>query len=176
MENATDALLMAFAILIFIIALSVTLTSLSQAKSTADIVLFYSDRENFQPTLRDDAANVSNGGRTVTVDTVISTIYRCAREKFSVKIIEGANTYTFEYDVQKKEQIEENIENFIKEHTGTNYRETYVEVTTSGKVYIAGAGGTEVEDDVGTVIAGGDGTQLEHDVGKKIYITYEKIS
>lgn len=157
MENATDALLMAFAVLIFIIALSVTLTTLSQAKSTADIVLFYSDRENFQTPLKADPDNASYGGRIVGVDTVIATIARCAKEKFSVKIIDETNTYKFEYDVQTEGYIREEIDKFIKEHTGSNYRETYVEVTTSGTTYF-----------------GEDGTQLEEDVGKKIYITYQK--
>lgn len=158
MENGADALLMAFAVLIFIIALSVTFSSLAQAKSTADIVLFYSDRENFQTPLKDDAENVSNGGRTVGVDTVIATIARCAKEKFSVKIIDGDTTYIFEYDVQTQEQIKKQIEDFIVKHNGESYRETYVEVTTSG-----------------TTITGDDGTSLEQNVGKKIYITYQKV-
>ena len=158
MENATDALLIAFAILICIIALTVSLSTLSQAKSTADIVLFFSDRENFQVLLKDDPENVSGGGRTVNVDTVIATIARCAKEKFSVKIDDGNKTYLFEYDVQTNAEIKQMITKFIKEHQGERYRETYVEVTTSG-----------------TTITGSDGTSLEQNVGKKIYITYKKI-
>lgn len=161
MENATDALLIAFAVLVFIIALSVTLTTLVQAKSTADVVLFYSDRENFQTPLPNDADNFEDGGRTVNVDTVIATIARCAKEKFSVKIIDGTaeeNIYNFEYDIQTEEEIKLEVERFLKEYTGTAYRETYVEVTTSGVTYF-----------------GEDGTQLEEDVGKKIYITYKKV-
>lgn len=157
MENATDALLIGFAILIFIIALSISLNTLGQAKSTADIVLFYSDRENFQTPLKDDPLNVNEGGRTVEVDTVIATIARCAKEKFSVKIIDGAKEYIFEYDVQTEEDIKKEIADFIKNHSGQKYRETYVEVSTSG-----------------TTFSGEDGTQLEQNVGKKIYITYEK--
>lgn len=157
MENATQALLIAFAVFIFIIALSTSLTTLSQAKSTADVVLFYSDRENFQIPVKFDPEQYNDGGRNVTVDTVIATIARCAKEKFSVKIVDGANKFLFEYDVQSEEQIKSEIQRFIKEHTGTTYRETYVEVTTSG-----------------TTIIGEDGTQLEQNVGKKIYITYEK--
>ncbi len=160
MENATDALLIGFAVLIFIIALSVTFNSLSQAKSTADIVLFYSDRENFQTSLKADEEERNDGGRTVEIDTVVATIARCSKEKFSVKIIDEDNEdiYKFEYDVQTEEDIKKEIDRFIKEHTGASYRETYVEVTTSG-----------------TTITGEDGTQLEQNVGKKIYITYTKI-
>lgn len=160
MENASDALLMAFAVLIFIIALSVSLNTLSQAKTTADIVLFYSDRDNFQTNLKYDSVNYEDGGRTVGVDTVIATIYRCAKEKFSVKVIDGPNEndiYLFEYDTQTEKKINEQINKFIENHKGNNYRETYVEVTISGKTIIAE-----------------DGTQLEQDVGKKLYITYEK--
>ena len=87
MENGTDALLMAFAIFIFILALSVSLTTLTKAKSTADIVLFYSDRENFQPMMKYDKENYKDGGRNVDIDTVIATIVRCAKEKFTVKVI-----------------------------------------------------------------------------------------
>lgn len=159
MENATDALLMAFAVLVFVIALSVTLSTISTAKTTADIVLFYSDRENFQEPLPSDSDNFSDGGRLVNADTVIATIERCAKEKFSVKIIEDtSNVYIFEYDIQNEKEIEQEIKRFIKEHKGTTYRETYVEVTTSGTTY-----------------TGEDGTQLEEDVGKKIYITYKKV-
>lgn len=157
MENASDMLLIAFAVLIFIIALSVTLTTLTQAKSTADIVLFYSDRENFQTPLKADLDNASDGGRIVGVDTVIATIYRCAKEKFAVKIIDGSQIFDFEYDTQTEEKIQQEIQRFLKTHTGEKYRETYVEVTTSGTTYL-----------------GEDGTQLEEDVGKKIYITYKK--
>lgn len=160
MENAADALLIAFAVLIFIIALSVALNSLAQAKSTADIVLFYSDRENFQTPLPSDSDNFGDGGRVVGVDTVIATISRCAKEKFSVKIIDGINDiYKFEYDIQTEEEIKLEIERFISsDNKGTSYRETYVEVTTSGTTYL-----------------GEDGTQLEENVGKKIYITYKKM-
>ena len=48
MENGVQALMLAFAVLIFVIALSVTFTTFAQAKHTADVVLKYSDREYFQ--------------------------------------------------------------------------------------------------------------------------------
>lgn len=158
MENTSEALLMAFAVIIFVMALTLTLTTLSHAKSTADIVLFYSDRENFQPEVQYDKEEYKDGGRTVDVDTVIATIIRCSKEKFSVKIIDGpSEVYFLDYDIQKEEEIKSTIQEFIEKHKGDSYRETYVEVTTSGTTYI-----------------GEDGTQLEQNVGKKIYITYEK--
>lgn len=168
MENATDALLMVFAVLIFVVALSVTFSSLAQAKSTADVILYYSDRENFQMPLKDDAQNIQNGGRTVGVDTVIATISRCIKEKFAVKIIGDKNSYTkeyiFEYDANIygtstiKEGIEKKYQEFLENYNKDDkYIETYVEVTISGETY-----------------EGEDGTTLEENVGKKIYITYTK--
>ena len=173
MENATEALLMAFAVLIFVVALSVTFSSLAQAKSTADVVLYYSDRENFQTPIKDDKENIQNGGRTVGVDTVIATISRCVKEKFSVKIIGDKNSntkeYIFEYDANiykikypgittTKEGIEKEYEEFLKNYNKDDkYIETYVETTISGETYV-----------------GEDVTTLEEDVGKKIYITYTK--
>lgn len=161
MENAADALLMAFAVLVFVIALSVTFSTLAQAKSTADVVLYYSDRENFQPPVAYDKKEAEDGGRTVGVDTVIATIERCIKEKFTVRIIDEKE-YLFEYDTSSEKEIKENIRDFIGAHTGlhaTEFRETYVEVTTSGQTYV-----------------GEDGTQLEENVGKKIYITYERVN
>ena len=47
MENATDALKMAFAIFVFIISLSIVFSLISHAKETADKILFYSDKTNY---------------------------------------------------------------------------------------------------------------------------------
>lgn len=173
MENATEALLMAFAVLVFVIALSVTFSTLTQAKSTADVVLYYSDRENFQ-TLKDyKKEDYEDGGRTVGIDTVIATIARSTKEKFSVKIIgdgkSNTEEYIFEYDANiyksKYSNITDTMSGIKEEYTSflkncnmaDSYRETYVEITTSGKVY-----------------TGDDGTKLEENTGKKIYITFTK--
>ena len=86
MENAADALLMAFAVLVFVIALALAFSSLAQAKSTADVVLFFSDKTNFQELEEPDTVNYANGARTVEIDTVIATIERCIKEKFTVYI------------------------------------------------------------------------------------------
>lgn len=47
MENAADALKMAFGVLVFIVALTVLFFQLSQIKQTADTVLLYSDKTNY---------------------------------------------------------------------------------------------------------------------------------
>ena len=45
MENAVDALKMAGAVLMFVIALSVSIVAFGQVRQTADIILDYKDRE-----------------------------------------------------------------------------------------------------------------------------------
>lgn len=45
MENAVDALKIAFGVLVFVIALTVAFALLSQAKATSDIMLFASDKQ-----------------------------------------------------------------------------------------------------------------------------------
>lgn len=47
MENAADALKMAFAIFVFIMALSMVFSLISTIKETADEVLFITDKTNF---------------------------------------------------------------------------------------------------------------------------------
>ena len=47
MENASDALKMAGAVLIFIIALTIVFSLISQIKTTSDSVLFNSDKLNY---------------------------------------------------------------------------------------------------------------------------------
>lgn len=173
MDNSIQALLMAFAVLLFVIALTVTFSTLAQAKQTADIVLYYSDRENFQDLVKVNASNYEDGGRDVGVDTVITTVARCGKEKFSVKILnkDGSilkdnkgNEFVFEYDIMKTPEIKERISQFIEyindyssyQHNPLKFRETYVEAITSGRVF-----------------SGEDGTSLEEEIGKKLYITYK---
>ena len=45
MENAADALQMAAAVLIFVLALTIAINSFSQARQTAQLILDYNDRE-----------------------------------------------------------------------------------------------------------------------------------
>ena len=47
MENAADALKMAFAIFVFIVALSIVFSLIGKVKETADAVLANSDKTNY---------------------------------------------------------------------------------------------------------------------------------
>ena len=156
MENGIEALKLAFSVLLFVIALTVAFTTYSQAKHTGDIVLRYSDREYFQELQDYNKGEYEDGARTVDKNTVIATIARCIKEKFTVKIIDGSKIYNFEYDTKTTEDIKKEFKKFINECEKTYFKETYVETVVGGKVY-----------------QGEDGTKLEENANEKLYITYE---
>lgn len=82
MENASEALLMAFAVLIFVVALSLGISSFSLARQTTQSIVEMTDRE-FDYTYVDfDSENTS---RIVGIETVIPTLYRAYKENFIVR-------------------------------------------------------------------------------------------
>lgn len=175
MENAADALKIAFAVFVFVIAITLTFLTISQAKSTADVVLYHSDETNFYEYSYSKGNSEKN--RKVSVSEVIPTLYRYYKESIGITInLKNGESYTFdlnnsEYIVQEPGNIkskltseadrEENLGKFIdkillKLPVRTEFREEFVEIPISG-IYEYGSDGTEL------VISSG---------GKKVYITY----
>ncbi len=103
MENVTDALKMAGSVLLFVIALSVVIPVIGQAKSTADAVMQYSDRaadaitageegeDAFYYVSEDTTLGPPKKYRTVEVGDVIPTIYRSFAEDFKVVFLKSIN-------------------------------------------------------------------------------------
>lgn len=160
MENAVDALKIAFGVLVFVIALTVAFALLSQAKATSDIMLFASDKTNYY-TYSDEP---NEQGRIVGADVVISSLYRYYKESVVVRIVDGNNTEEFNTETdgglsqrERKKRVNEWINDNKNNLTGT-FLETFDEVKKSGE-YI-------VED---------DGSELTVQSGQtSIYITYTK--
>lgn len=126
MENAADALKMAFAVFVFIAALSIVFSLITKIKNTADTVLWYSDKTNYY----DWTEERTEDGRTVGEDTVIATLYTQAKEKVFIQIKDetGIITFTlFNTNSERNKYIEQNL------NTGTKiYKEKIVEITTGG--------------------------------------------
>ena len=83
MENAAEALKMAGAVMLFVLALSIILFSFSQARQSADTILDYRDRE----TGYIDAQNyyqMEGTEREVGLETVIPTIFRAYLENYKI--------------------------------------------------------------------------------------------
>lgn len=89
MENAADALKMAGAVLLFVLAISVAIVSFGQARETADTILDYKDRETvyIDGNLYYQATGTE---RTVGLETIIPTIYRAYIENYKI-VFEGLN-------------------------------------------------------------------------------------
>lgn len=134
MENASDALKMAFAIFVFIVALSIVFSLFSSIKETADTVLYYSDRTNYY----DWETGSQENGRIVGVDTIIATLKsgEGIRVKIKDKLIESS-------------EIEATIKDLIKNSSDKKYTENIIEINTGGE-YITAEDGTQVVIQPGT--------------------------
>ena len=89
MENAVDALKMAGAVLLFVLAISVAIVSFGQAREAADTILDYKDRE----TVYIDGNlyyKTTGTERTVGLETIIPTICRAYIENYKI-VFEGLN-------------------------------------------------------------------------------------
>ena len=162
MENAVDALKIAAAVLVFVIALTIAFALLSQAKATSDIMLFASDKTNYY-TYSENAKN--KNGRLVGADVVISSLYRYYKESVVVRVYDGTTLigdFNTETDGglsqrERKKRVNDWIETNSDILDGT-FLETFDEVKKSGEYIVAE-----------------DGSELTVQSGQtSIYITYTK--
>ncbi len=101
MENVADALKMAGAALIFIIAFSTTMIMFSQARSTTDKIVYSLEIDSFFPKVEALGTNVT---RIVGLETVIPTIYkyRSGDATLRVRILDedGHEHQVFDEDIE----------------------------------------------------------------------------
>lgn len=88
MENATDALKIAFAVMIFVMALTVSIVMFSQLNTTSKIVLSGSDITKFYE--YEEASNQKN--RVVGLETIIPTLYKYYKENYTVIFLKSDGT------------------------------------------------------------------------------------
>ena len=86
MENAVDALKIGFAVLVFTMALSLSMYMFTEAKTTADAVLHRTDETYY---MEYDQAQLDHGtiigtGRVVGLETIIPTLYKYRKENFII--------------------------------------------------------------------------------------------
>lgn len=95
MENATQALMIAFAVLIFVIALTVSIVAFNNAKDTADIILYTKDETNYYEYM--GSTGKADENRIIGLETIIPTLYKYYKENYTVVFKEGNyNTATGE--------------------------------------------------------------------------------
>lgn len=87
MENAVKALEMAFAVMVFVIALSVSMISFNKAKATSDVVLYAQDETNYYD--YEGATGKAAENRIVGIETIIPTLYKYYKENYTVVFRKG---------------------------------------------------------------------------------------
>ena len=97
MENAADALKMAGAVLLFVLALSIIILAFGQARESADTIIDYKDRETFYI----DSEYYYSGDtseRIVNLETVIPSVFRAYLENYKI-VFEGLQKPLYELKV-----------------------------------------------------------------------------
>lgn len=80
MENAADALQMAAAVLIFVLALSISINAFGEARQTSQIMVQYNDREYNYTYVEDNGSTE----RIVSLESIIPTVYKSYSENYKV--------------------------------------------------------------------------------------------
>lgn len=102
MENAAEALKMAGAVLIFVLAISITILSFGQVRETADIILDYKDRETFY--IDGDYYYKTTGTeRSVGLESVIPTVFRAYLENYKI-VFEGLESPIYKIKASVKNE------------------------------------------------------------------------
>ncbi len=141
MENAADALHMAFAMFIFVIAVSLAFATFSQAREVADVVLYYNDKTNFE----EYVAETVSSNRIVGLESIIPAVRKYIHENdgYSIEIVDGNTTrYVFDITEQNENGIitesqltkycEEKLKEIIKKYKNDTFTEKYSETIYSG--------------------------------------------
>lgn len=81
MENATDALKMGFAMLVFVMAVSTAIYALAKARETSDFVLAHTDPMQY---VEFTEAEGLERVRTVGLETIIPSLYKYYKEDYMV--------------------------------------------------------------------------------------------
>lgn len=152
MENAADALKIAAAVLIFIVALASSFSLFGTAKQTADSIVGMRDKQAYLEAAELDsilyissdkisqssgdasssiiAGLTTKGDRIVGVDDVIATIYRYNKEKYGVTIVNTSGEVIARFDsntenvMRQYNNIESGLDEYI-EKLETNTKTNY---------------------------------------------------
>lgn len=81
MENAADALKIAFGIIMFVAALSLSMSTFSSATQAVEKIISYRDRTQEYISI----TKANSDTRTVGVETIVPTLYKAYKENFRVE-------------------------------------------------------------------------------------------
>lgn len=87
-DNLSDALKMASAVLIFVIALSICIVTFTQVRETSEAVLYAKDDTNYYDYIEQNDEDRDYTKRVVGMETIIPTLYRYYKENYIVKFVD----------------------------------------------------------------------------------------
>lgn len=82
MEDAAEALKMAAAVLLFVLALTISIHSFGEVRQSVQIIVNYQDRDYDDNTYL--ANNNGNTQRTVGAETIVPSIYKAYKENYKI--------------------------------------------------------------------------------------------
>ncbi len=82
MENAAEALKMAAFVLIFILALSISINAFGTVRTTTQTILEYKDREYDYDYIEGDRTK-----RIVSAETIVPSIYKAYKENYKIVFV-----------------------------------------------------------------------------------------
>ncbi len=100
MENAVDALKIAFGMFIFVMALTLAFSVVGQARAASESILTLNDKTSFYDYVEEnEEESARNTDRIVGFETILPTIYRYAKEQYAVTIIDNTGNIVVRYDL-----------------------------------------------------------------------------
>lgn len=124
MENAVDALKLAFGIFAFILALAIAISVIGQARATSDVIFHMNDKTEFYDYV--EYGDVNAEDRVVGINTIIPTIHRYAKEQFAVSIYNEKGEPIARYDLWT-EGFMSNWDEILRDKEGNN-KEAYNQI------------------------------------------------
>ena len=137
MENAADALKIAASVLIFVVALSISINAFGEARMTATTILNYQDNEYDYTYVEEntDASGDVSTERIVGVETVVPSIYKAYRENYKI-VFKGLDGGVYTKDDETGRAQEINTIDLQNEVLGTeSQKEQFVNAILYGRKY-----------------------------------------
>ena len=121
MENATDALKMAAAVLVFVMALGIGISSFSQARVAADTLISYTDRDS----VTQYAEDIGTRTRFVGKETIVPTNYRAYKENYRIQFYEadGTTPIVLYTKIEDGAEVEVNYVDLERDNLGNHWQQ-----------------------------------------------------
>lgn len=151
MENMVDALKLAFAVIVFVMAITIAFTVFSQAQHTSEFIFHRTDKTNFEEHLEESQTQK----KIVGMETILPLVARYIdyNENYSIEIQKENGDTIVIFDLledrkanrtvsQTRKRLEEEMQKLVKNYQNSKFSESYSEEVYRGEVYETESGET----------------------------------